>query len=62
MPDNSKQHGKASGGLIALAAVLALGLGAAAWWLAAGEEAFGGALGGLAVCLLIGFFNCKRGA
>lgn len=48
MPDNSKQHGKASGGLIALAAVLALGLGAAAWWLAAGEEAFGGALGSLA--------------
>ena len=39
MPDNSKQHGKASGGLIALAAVLALGLGATAWWLAAGSEA-----------------------
>ena len=38
MPDNSKQHRKASGGLIALAAVLALGLGAAAWWLAAGAQ------------------------
>lgn len=48
MPDNSKRQGRVSGGLIVLAAVLVLALGAAAWWLAAGEEAFGGALGGLA--------------
>lgn len=48
MPDKSRQQGKVSGGLIALAAVLALALGSAAWWLAAGEEAFGGALSGLA--------------
>ena len=48
MSDNSKRQGRVSVGLIALAAVLALALGAAAWWLAAGEEAFGGALGSLA--------------
>ena len=44
MSDNSKRQGRVSVGLIALAAVLALALGAAAWWLAAGEEAFGGCL------------------
>ena len=48
-------------GLI-LGAAVAHNFGFASSATGIGPNGMLGALGGLAVCLIIGFFNCKRGA